>query len=274
MIKRWIVATLFALSLASCRPTTPRLILATTTSTQDSGLLDQLLPQFEQKYRVDVDVIAVGTGEALALGKAGDADVVLVHARAKEEAFVAEGHGITRYDVMCNDFLLVGPADDPVAVRGLPIVEALANIAQAQFLFLSRGDESGTHTREQQLWEKAGIVPTGAWYQRVGQGMGATLSMTQEQLGYTLSDRATFAKQSAHLPDLAILVEGDVGLLNPYSVIAVNPDLHPRVNHQSAEQFVQWLISPETLIAIEAYEIGGQPAFFTNPANPADCMRE
>jgi tungstate transport system substrate-binding protein len=240
-----------------------RLILATTTSTEDSGLLDYILPDFEEKNNAEVDVIAVGTGQALELGAAGDADVVLVHARAREDAFVEEGNGTQRYDVMYNDFVIVGPADDPAGIQGMEsAVEAFQTIASAEATFISRGDDSGTHTKELAIWEDAELTPEGDWYISAGQGMGEVLTMSEEQQGYTLSDRATYLARQAEDLTLEILVEGDDILLNPYGVIPVNPEQHPNVNAELAQAFVDWIISVETQELIASYQINGQQLFF------------
>ncbi|MCL4250887.1 MAG: substrate-binding domain-containing protein [Anaerolineae bacterium] len=240
-----------------------RLILATTTSTEDSGLLDSILPNFESTYNATVDVIAVGTGQALELGANGDADVVLVHARAREDAFVADGNGTQRYDVMYNDFVIVGPAEDPAGISGMTsAAEAFQTIARAEATFISRGDDSGTHTKERQIWDAAGVTPEGDWYVSAGQGMGEVLTMAEEQPGYTLSDRATYlARQEAGLT-LEILVEGDQSLFNPYGVIPVNPEVHPNVNAALAQTFVDWLTSVETQALIASFEINGRQLFF------------
>lgn len=241
-----------------------RLVLATTTSTENSGLLAYILPDFETKYNARVEVIAVGTGQALELGKNGDADVVLVHARAKEDAFVAEGYGVNRQDVMYNDFIIVGPPDDPAGVRGMTDVAAsFARLAESGSPFISRGDDSGTHTKEKAIWAKAGIEPEGDWYISAGQGMGAILTMADEQLSYTLSDRATYLARTLEGIDLVILVEGDPMLFNPYGVIAVNPELHPNVNYGLATQFIEWFTSVETQKLIGGFGVAefGQPLF-------------
>jgi tungstate transport system substrate-binding protein len=208
--------------------------LATTTSTDDSGLLDAILPDFEEQYNATVEVIAVGTGQAIELGTNGDVDVVLVHARAREDEFVEAGDGVNRLDVMYNDFIVVGPADDPAGVQGLATAaEAFAMISEATATFVSRGDDSGTHTKEKGVWTAAGIEPAAdsGWYQSIGQGMGATLQLANEQGGYTLTDRATWLAQEDNLANLAVMVggasikeNGDPGLLNPYGVIPVNPE--------------------------------------------------
>ncbi|MBN1428136.1 MAG: substrate-binding domain-containing protein [Anaerolineae bacterium] len=242
--------------------TTGRLILATTTSTQDSGLLDYILPDFESKYDIGVDVIAVGTGEAMAMGASGDADVLLVHARAKEEAFIEAGDGTARYDVMYNDFVIVGPASDPAGLKGVTsVIDAFKMLAESEAPFISRGDESGTHTKEMGIWEKVGLVPEGDWYISAGQGMGAVLTMAAEQQAYTLSDRATFVTRQAEGISLEILTEGDSLLFNPYSVIPVNPEKHPNVNSQMAQAFADWLISLETQELIAGYQVNDMQLF-------------
>jgi len=262
-----------------------RLVLATTTSTYDSGLLDAILPDFETKYRADVEVIAVGTGQAIQLGENGDADIILVHARAREDAFVEAGFGVNRQDVMYNDFVIVGPAADPAGVAGMTdVAAALTKIAETQSPFISRGDDSGTHTKEQGLWQatnvpltesasmsggdKTFVRPDGEWYQSVGQGMGATLTIANEQLAYTLSDRATYLARKQEGLDLEILVEGDSRLFNPYGVIPVNPELHPAVNFAGAQAFAAWLTSVETQYAISEYGVAtfGQPLFVPDSA--------
>lgn len=261
---------------AACHPPQPQILrLATTTSTADSGLLDALLPEFEAKYDARVDVIAVGTGQAIELGQAGDADVILVHARAREETFVAEGHGTARFDVMYNDFILVGPVDDPAGVRGLTLVgDALTAIANAGALFASRGDDSGTHTKEVSLWELTGLLPdpNDGWYKSLGQGMGETLTFANESGAYTLTDRGTFLAQQANLPNLDVMVGGatiaenqDPALLNPYGVIPVNPG-KGNINAELARQFAEWLTSMEVqqLIADFGVEAYGQPLFYPN----------
>lgn len=229
----------------TARPSTPdRLILATTTSTQDSGLLDYLLPQFEKEFNTKVDVIAVGTGQALQIGKDGNADVLLVHARSQEDAFMEAGDGSRREDVMYNDFVLIGPESDPAQIKGsASAVEAFKKIAAAQAPFISRGDKSGTHTKELAIWKLAGIEPAGDWYVSAGQGMGEVLTMANEQQAYTLSDRATYLSRTKAGLDLVILVEGDSSLLNPYGVIAVNPDKGPQINTKLANSFIDWIIS-------------------------------
>jgi tungstate transport system substrate-binding protein len=249
--------------------------LATTSSTHDSGLLHEILPHFEQQYNARVDVIAVGTGQAIALGTAGDADVILVHARAREDAFVADGHGQNRRDVMVNDFIIVGPVDDPAGVQGIVLAaDALAAIAATEAPFASRGDDSGTHIMELSLWNSHNLTPRAAdpWYYSLGQGMGDTLTFANEVGAYTLTDRGTFVSQRQFVTRLAILVGGqtiaendDPALLNPYGVIPVNPD-KGGINHELAEQFAQWLTSPAVQEMIGQYGVEqfGQPLFYPN----------
>ena len=268
-----IVGLFLALSAAGCEADEPGgvLTLGTTTSTYDSGLLDAILPAFEARYNASVDVIAVGTGQALALGEAGDVDVILVHARAREESFVAEGHGTTRFDVMYNDFVLVGPPSDPAGILGFEFAQgAFAAIAQAQAPFASRGDDSGTHTKEKSIWSAAGIEPGGDWYASLGQGMGETLLYAEETGSYTLADRGTFLALKENLPGLVIIVGGesiaanaDPMLLNPYSVIPVNPD-KGGIEIDLAEKFVDWLTSVDVQTMISEYgmEKFGQPLFY------------
>jgi tungstate transport system substrate-binding protein len=241
-----------------------KLVLATTTSTQDSGLLDYLLPAFQDEYNVQVEVIAVGTGQAIALGEAGDADVLLVHARAREDAFMDAGHGVRREDVMYNDFVIVGPPSDPAGIQGMKkATRAFEEIAKAEAPFVSRGDDSGTHTKEKTIWAEAGIEPTGDWYISAGQGMGAVLTMADEQQAYTLSDRATYLARTLEGTDLVTLVEGDPILFNPYGVIAVNPDKSPEIDNELANQFIDWLISLSTQEMIAQFGVAefGAPLF-------------
>ncbi len=260
-----------------CGPQEPEVLrLATTTSTADSGLLDAILPAFEEANNARVDVVAVGTGQAIELGEAGDADVILVHARAREDAFVAEGHGTERRDVMYNDFVIVGPADDPAGVVGMSsAAEALAAIAAADAPFASRGDDSGTHTKEMSLWEAAGVTPdpAGGWYNSLGQGMGETLIFANEAGAYTMTDRGTFLSMRDNLPNLVVVVGGesiadnaDPKLLNPYGVIPVNPEKSEAINAELAQKFAEWLTSPEvqTMIGEFGVETFGQPLFYPN----------
>ena len=241
-----------------------KLILATTTSTNDSGLLDFILPDFEAEFGAEVDVIAVGTGQALALGENGDADVLLVHARAREDAFMDAAHGVRREDVMYNDFVIVGPPDDPAGIEGMKDAGlAFAEIANAEAAFVSRGDDSGTHTKEKAIWEAAGMEPAGDWYISAGQGMGAVLTMADEQQAYTLSDRATYLARTLEGTELVILVEGDPILFNPYGVLAVNPEKNADIQADLANQFIDWLISVPVQEKIGQFGIDefGQPLF-------------
>jgi tungstate transport system substrate-binding protein len=242
------------------------LILATTTSTYDSGLLDAILPAFEDESGMTVEVVAVGTGQALALGEQGDADVLLVHARAREDAFMEAGHGVRREDVMYNDFIVVGPPGDPAAIAGMGSAsEAFATIAGAEATFVSRGDDSGTHTKEKAVWAEAGIEPAGDWYQSIGQGMGATLTFADEEQGYTLSDRATYLARTLEDEgfELEILVEGDPVLFNPYGVMAVNPEKNDQINAEGANEFIDWIVSVpvQEMIGEFGTEEFGSPLF-------------
>jgi tungstate transport system substrate-binding protein len=236
--------------------------LATTTSTDNSGLLAELLPPFEQANDCKVDVIAVGTGKAIKLGETGDVDVVLVHARGKEDRFVAAGYGIDRRDVMYNDFVLLGPADDPAGVKELTdIAAAMGRIAARQLAVVSRGDDSGTHSREKQLWKTAGVVPSGAWYLEAGRGMGEVIVMAGERQGYTLSDRGTYLAFKEKTP-LRIVVEGDQRLFNPYGVIMVNPRKHPHVKVELARKFLDYLTSDQAKALITGFRRGGDQLFY------------
>jgi tungstate transport system substrate-binding protein len=228
-------------------PGADHLTLATTTSTQDSGLLDYLLPFFESEFGVKIDVIAVGTGQAIALGTDGNADVLLVHARSQEDAFMAAGDGTRREDVMYNDFVVLGPANDPAGIKGITVaVDAFKQIAEKQSPFISRGDKSGTDTKEKSIWKAAGIEPAGDWYISAGQGMGEVLTMAEEQQAYTLSDRATYLSRTKKGIKLEVMVEGDPILFNPYGVIAVNPAKNPNIQADLAQKFIDWLISVPT----------------------------
>ena len=251
---------------ASSEAPADAITLATTTSTYDSGLLDAILPVFEQDNGITVEVVAVGTGQALALGEQGDADVLLVHARAREDAFMEAGDGTRREDVMYNDFVIVGPVDDPAGITGMEsAADALTAIAAAEATFVSRGDDSGTHTKELSIWESAGIEPSGDWYQAIGQGMGATLTFANEEQAYTLSDRATYLARTLEDDgfELKILVEGDPILFNPYGVMAVNPDKNDLINAEGANAFIDWIISVPTqeLIAEFGVDKFGSPLF-------------
>jgi tungstate transport system substrate-binding protein len=242
---------------------TRTLTLATTTSTQDSGLLDVLLPLFRQRTGVEVKVVAVGSGQALQLGRRGDTDVILAHSPEAEEHFMAEGHGEGRRAVMHNDFVLVGPASDPAALKGKKTTaEALTAIAVGRTPFVSRGDDSGTHQKEQQVWKAAGVEPGGDWYVEAGAGMAQVLRMASERRAYTLSDRATYLAQKGLL-DLAVIVEGDPLLVNRYHVIVVSPEKHPGVRVVEARKFADFLNSEVARAAISRFGIDryGEPLF-------------
>jgi tungstate transport system substrate-binding protein len=241
--------------------------VASTTSTEQSGLFKHLLPIFTRSTDVQVRVVALGTGQALDMGRRGDADVVLVHDRAAEEAFVKEGFGVRRFEIMYNDFVLIGPQADPAQVSsGKDIVAALAKIAKAQAPFVSRGDKSGTHAAELRFWKQAGIdvdAQHGFWYKETGQGMGAALNTAAAMNAYVLADRGTWLSFK-NRGQLAILVEGDRRLFNQYGVILVNPERHPHVKKATGQRFIDWLVSPEGQSAIAGYRIGGQQLFFPN----------
>lgn len=235
--------------------------LATTTSTENSGLLGELLPEFTLETGYTVHVIAAGTGKALRMGRDGDVDVVLVHARAAEDKFVAEGYGEKRYGVMYNDFVIVGPRNDPAGIAGTgSATDALKRIAGSKSIFISRGDDSGTHKKERKLWEKAGIRPAGRWYREAGQGMGKVLQIAGEVDGYTLTDRGTWLAYKAKSP-LRIGFQGDPALFNPYGIIAVNPARHSGINHAAAQALIKWMISPEGQRRIGEFRIGDSTLF-------------
>jgi tungstate transport system substrate-binding protein len=238
-------------------------LLSTTTSTQDSGLLDVLVPMFEKQSGLSVKTISVGTGQALALAARGEADVTLAHAPGLEKKYVEDGKMSNRRLVMYNDFVLIGPADDPAQIKGLPkAVDALKRIAESQSRFVSRGDKSGTHVLEQGLWKQAGLEPRGAWYIESGQGMGQTLGIANDRRAYTLTDRGTYLAFQKRV-DLPILVEKDRPLLNIYSVMEVNPANGPRVNVAGGKAFAEFMLAPETQAVIKAFGVDkyGQPLF-------------
>lgn len=248
-------------------------ILATTTSTQDSGLLDVLIPAFEKQSGHFVKTISVGSGQAMAMGKRGEADVLLVHAPAQEEQLVAEGFGVNRRRVMYNDFVVLGPPEDPAGIRGAKSAkDALTKIARAGALFLSRGDDSGTHSKEKGLWKAAAIVPEGqTWYQQTGLGMGETLNVASEKGGYTLADRGTYlARHKARKLRLEILVEREPLLLNVYHVIEVNPAKWPKVNAAGAKAFADFIVSPATQALIGRFGVDkvGAPLFVPDAGKP------
>ena len=240
--------------------------LATTTSTENAGLLGDLLPAFEKQYGAPVRVIAVGTGQALKLGERGDVDVVLVHARADEDKFVAAGFGVNRRDVMYNDFVMVGPKDDPAGIRGLKdIGVAMKKLLEKSVKFVSRGDESGTHIMERRLWKEEGVTMEalkGKWYLSAGQGMGAVLTMAASIGAYTLTDRGTFVAYKSKIA-LDILVAGDPRLANPYGIIAVNPKRHTDVNADGANALIEWITSPEGQKRINGFRGNGEQLFFS-----------
>jgi tungstate transport system substrate-binding protein len=246
------------------------IVVASTTSTQDSGLFGYFLPLFKQKTGIDVRVGAQGTGQALDTGRRGDADVVFVHAKAAEEKFIAEGFGVKRHPVMYNDFVLIAPQNDPAGVRGNDIVAALRAIKQKSAPFISRGDRSGTHLAELKLWKDAGIdiaAERGPWYREIGQGMGAALNMASAAEAYVLSDRGTWLS-FRNRGVLAVVVEGDKRLFNQYGVMLVNPAEHPNVKADLGQQFIDWLVSPDGQKAIAGYKINGQQLFYPNADDP------
>ena len=240
-----------------------RLRIASTTSTDNTGLFTALNPPFEQMLRCRVDVIAQGTGKALKTGEMGDCDVVFVHARAAEDRFVETGYGVNRRDVMYNDFVVLGPKEDPAGIKGVKdAAAALKKIASHEAPFISRGDDSGTHKKEKAIWKKASISPEGQWYIEAGQGMGAVLQLANQKLGYTLCDRGTYLAYKEKI-DLGILAEGDPMLFNPYGIIAVNPAKHPTVNYVLAMTYIGWVTSPEGQGIIREFgkQRFGQPLF-------------
>jgi tungstate transport system substrate-binding protein len=239
--------------------------LATTTSTQDSGLLPILNQPFEKLTGIAVEVISVGSGKAIKLGENGDVDVVLVHDRAAEDMFVAQGFGVNRREVMHNDFVIVGPIEDPARIaRSASAAAAFARIASARASFVSRGDESGTNVKERDLWATAKVIPKGTWYKETGQGMGEVLVMSNSLGAYTLTDRGTWLAMKEKLPGLHLLFEGGVGLLNPYEVIAVNPQKHPEVSYLAAMQYIAWVTSVQGQKIIGDYTLGGQRLFIAD----------
>ncbi len=246
------------------------LILATTTSTYDSGLLDVILPEFEKTCGCKVSVVAVGSGQAIQLGADGNADVLLVHSPAAEEQFMADGNGVRREPVMYNDMIIVGPEDDPAGIAGMTsAADAFEMIAASESTFVSRGDDSGTHVKEKSIWAAAGLEPTEDWYISAGQGMGETLTMADELPAYTLSDRATYLARVKAGLKLKILVEGDPILFNPYHVIAVNPAKSPNIKADLANQFIDWLISVPTQEMIGQFGVADwSQALFTPDSDP------
>jgi len=264
MFKKILCLTVTAVLLIPCfAGAQERFRMSTTTSTDNSGLLDVLLPPFEKMFNLKVDVIAVGTGKALLLGKNGDVDVVFVHARDAEDAFTAGGYGVNRRDVMYNDFVIIGPENDPAQIRGeKSAAGAFAGIARAGAPFISRGDDSGTHKKERKIWQQAGVSPRGAWYHEVGQGMGAVLKIADEKQAYALADRGTFLAFAGKIT-LPVLCEGDATLYNPYGIIAVNPAMHSHVNYIHAMALIGWVTSREgqNIIGEFGRERFGRPLF-------------
>jgi tungstate transport system substrate-binding protein len=260
--------------MAACGPATAQdrsIVVASTTSTQDSGLFGYLLPIFKARTGIDVKVITQGTGQALDTARRGDADVVLVHAKSQEEKFVAEGFGVKRSDVMYNDFVLIGPKSDPAGVKGKDIESALKAVHTKAAPFVSRGDKSGTHAAELDLWKQAGIElekAKGPWYREIGQGMGAALNTAGAMNAYVLSDRGTWISFK-NRGDLEIVVEGDKRLFNQYGVMLVNPERYPTVKKELGQSFVDWLLSAEGQAAIAGYKIDGQQLFFPNAEQKA-----
>lgn len=244
------------------------IILATTTSTENSGLLDYILPVFEEETNIDVKVVAVGTGKALQMGIDGEADVLLVHAKSSEEQFVEDGHGLERFDVMYNDFVIIGPNTDEANLKtevSNDVIGAFEILNEGNNTFVSRGDDSGTHKKELQFWNEIGIEPNGNWYVSAGKGMGDVIQMTNEMLGYTMSDRATFLSMKDDI-DLMVVVEGDSKLFNQYGIIAVNPNKNDYINNEGALRFIDWILSEDTqnLISEFGVEEYGEPLFIPN----------
>lgn len=257
-------AALVTLSVAGGAYAAESIVMASTTSTEQSGLFSHLLPEFTQDTGIEVKVVAQGTGQALDMGRRGDADVLFVHDQVAEEKFVAEGYGVKRHPVMYNDFVLIGPASDPAGVRGKSIVEALKELASDNAGFVSRGDKSGTHSAELRYWKEAGVADKqGSGYKACGCGMGPALNIASSENAYVLSDRGTWLNFK-NRGDLVILVEGDEKLFNQYGVMVVNPEKHPHVKAAEAQKFVDWVISEDGQNAIASYKIGGEQLFFPN----------
>jgi len=262
--RRFILSAASGLAILAALPAAAQefITVASTTSTENSGLFGHILPIFQAETGIEVRVVSQGTGQALETGRRGDADVVFVHARAQEEQFVAEGYGVQRFDVMYNDFVIVGPNDDPAGLRdAADATAAMAAIASAETSFASRGDDSGTHVAEMALWEAAGIAPLGAWYLSTGSGMGATLNTAAQVPAYALTDRATWLSFQ-NRGTLEIVAEGDPVLFNPYGIMLVNPDRHPHVKAEMGQAFIDWIVSPEGQTAIAGFTVGGAQMFF------------
>jgi tungstate transport system substrate-binding protein len=269
----FVLAATIALAVAfSARAQDKSIVVTSTTSTQDSGLFGHILPLFKAKTGIDVKVVAQGTGQALDTGRRGDADVLFVHAKAPEEKFVADGFGVKRYPVMYNDFVLIGPKSDPAGIKGTTdVAKALQAIKAKEAPFISRGDRSGTHIAELDLWKAAGIdisKEKGPWYKEIGQGMGAALNTASAANAYVLADRGTWLSFK-NRGDLDILVAGDKRLFNQYGVILVNPEKHPHVKKDLGRAFINWLVSPEGQRAIADYKVGGEQLFYPNANDPS-----
>jgi tungstate transport system substrate-binding protein len=266
-----LAATITLVAAAPVRAQDKSIVVASTTSTQDSGLFGHILPVFKAKTGIDVKVVAQGTGQALDTGRRGDADVLFVHAKAQEEKFVTDGFGVKRYPVMYNDFVLIGPKSDPAGIKGMTdVAEALKAIKSKGAPFISRGDRSGTHIAELDLWKTAGIdigKDKGPWYKEIGQGMGAALNTASAANAYVLADRGTWLSFK-NRGDLDILVAGDKRLFNQYGVMLVNPEKHPHVKKAFGQAFIDWLVSPEGQKAIADYKLNGQELFFPNANVP------
>ncbi len=260
-MNRFIAA--IALAWASAAGAQDFITVASTTSTEQSGLFKYLLPEAKKALGFDVHVVAVGTGQALDMGRRGDADVVFVHDKVAEEKFLAEGYGVKRYEVMYNDFVIVGPKSDPAGARGHDVVAAMKKIAAAQAPFASRGDKSGTDAAEKRYWKMAGIAPQGGWYRETGSGMGPTLNTASGMNAYALADRGTWLSFK-NRGDLVILVEGDAKLFNQYGVMLVNPAKHPHVKKEMGQKFIDWVLSPQGQRTIANYKINGEQLFFPN----------
>ena len=275
IVRLAISASLLALAIACDAQSESRSItIASTTSTDNSGLFGWLLPQFTEATGIDVQVVAVGTGQALRIAANGDADLLLVHHEASEKKFVADGLGLARHPIMHNDFVLVGPADDPAGIRGMSdVAMALRRIGESEQVFVSRGDDSGTHKKELEIWSASGFDPrpaSGTWYRETGSGMGATLNTVSAMHGYTLSDRASWVS-FGNKGEIEILLQGDPPLNNPYTAIVVNPERHPHVHVKEAQAFVDWLTSPRGQAAIAAFCVHGQQLFFPDVVPSDGC---
>ncbi|MGZ5060437.1 MAG: extracellular solute-binding protein [Usitatibacter sp.] len=262
----WLAASVIAAVLLAASPPAPAqdfITVASTTSTEQSGLFKHLLPEARKATGIEVRVVAVGTGQALDIGRRGDADVVFVHDPAAEQKFLEEGWGVKRYPVMYNDFVIVGPKSDPAGAKGNDVIAAMKRIAAAQAPFASRADKSGTDAAEKRYWKMAGIEPKGAWYRETGSGMGPTLNTASGMNAYALADRGTWLSFK-NRGELVILVEGDTKLFNQYGVMLVNPAKHPHVKREPGQRFIDWLVSPAGQASIAAYRIDGERLFFPN----------